>query len=182
MFRYLQGKKATKNGVTLSNLIQCGVELPGASVGVSVGDEDAWTKFKDLLEQMVSNIHKFDPEHSAQPAPTMDASKIKFTDKMASMIERYAKHTVISAVRNVKGFPMPCAATSQQRADLEGKLRSAFDKLGEGDPELGGTYRSIADLSAKDSKDLEAEGGAGLFTKPAERDRKMEPDVLIKLT
>ena len=47
---------------TFHNAIQTGVETPHLGVGITAGDEESWTLFKDLYYPVIKGWHNYDPE------------------------------------------------------------------------------------------------------------------------
>ncbi len=62
MFARLKDVKSSK-GYSLSNVIQAGVLLPDLNIGCTMGDEECFDLFKDLISPIVKDCHSsFDPE------------------------------------------------------------------------------------------------------------------------
>ena len=58
----------SSNGYTLSNAIQPGVLRPHLGVGITCGDEECFTLFKEIIYPVVNGWHKFDPESQVRLA------------------------------------------------------------------------------------------------------------------
>ena len=53
--------KKTSKGYTFSNAIQAGVLRPHLGVGMTMGDEECFELFKDMVYPIVKGWHGFDP-------------------------------------------------------------------------------------------------------------------------
>jgi hypothetical protein len=84
LFDKLKNKK-TSLGYSLSNAIQAGVETPHLGVGITAGDEESWTLFKDIYYPIIKGWHKYDPESGFHPMD-LDFSKLVFPADQAVSI------------------------------------------------------------------------------------------------
>ncbi len=69
----------TKKGYTFSNAIQTGVETPHLGVGITAGDEECWTAFKDIMYPVINGWHGYDPAKQTHKVD-LDPSKLKWDD------------------------------------------------------------------------------------------------------
>lgn len=147
-------------GYTLSNAIQAGVVRPHLGVGITCGDEECFTLFKDIIYPVVQGWHKFDP-YTQTHKSDLEPSKLMFTEEQAAHFSKYVKSTRIRAARNIAGFSLPAGATKEHRAGVESVLKQAFGSL---PSELAGTYYPLGSLTAAQEDALQA--GGFLFQKP----------------
>jgi creatine kinase len=150
-------------GYTLSNAIMTGTVTPHLGVGATAGDEDSWEKFKDLFYPIIQDWHGYDANTQKHPVD-LDPSKLVFSDDQKAAFNEYVVSTRIRAARNVSGFSLPCGATAEDRAGVEGVLKQAFDGL---DGELKGTYYELGGMT-DEQRDFLLERGF-LFQIPTHR-------------
>jgi creatine kinase len=152
--------KKTSKGYTLSNCIQTGVQTPHLGVGITAGDEESWTVFKDIMYPVIKGWHGFDPEVDNHKSD-LDASHVGFSDEQSAKFDEYVVSTRIRAARNVSGFSLPAGATDEERKGVETVLRGAFEGLS-GD--LKGKYYPLYEMSSDEENFLQENGF--LFQKP----------------
>jgi hypothetical protein len=75
LFEKLKDVKSSR-GYTLSNAIQAGVLRPHLGVGITCGDEECYTLFKEIIYPVVQGWHKFDPE-TQEHKSDLDPSKVR---------------------------------------------------------------------------------------------------------
>ncbi len=75
LFEKLKDVKSSR-GYSLSNAIQAGVLRPHLGVGITCGDEESYTLFKEIIYPVVQGWHKFDPE-AQQHKSDLDPSKVR---------------------------------------------------------------------------------------------------------
>ena len=150
-------------GYTLSNVIMTGTVTPHLGVGATAGDEDSWVKFKDLMYPIIKDWHGYDAETQKHPTD-LDPSKLVFSDDQKTLFNEYVVSTRIRAARNISGFALPCGATDEARAGVEGVLKQAFEGL---EGELAGTYYELGGLT-DETRDFLLERGF-LFQIPTSR-------------
>jgi len=151
----------TKSGYSLSNAIMTGVVLPHLHVGVTAGDEESYTLFRDLFYPIIQEWHGIDPNTNTQPTADLDPEKIVFTDKQRELFNIYVNSTRIRAIRNISGFSLPAGAKPQDRADVELVLKQTFEGF---TGPLAGRYHSLGNLT-EDLQDFLMTGGY-LFNLP----------------
>lgn len=155
----LKDVKSSK-GYTLSNAIQAGVVRPHLGVGITCGDEECFTLFKDIIYPVVNGWHKFDP-YTQFHKSDLDPSKLAFTDEQVAKFNQYVESTRIRAARNIAGFSLPAGASKDDRIGVEGVLKQAFGSL---PAELAGTYYPLGSLTPAQEDSLQQ--GGFLFQKP----------------
>jgi len=149
LFEQLKDLK-TEKGYTLSNAIQTGVKTPHLGVGITAGDEESWTMFKDIMYPVIKGWHGFDPETQDHKSD-LDASKLNFSDEQAAVFDKYVKSTRIRAARNVSGYALPAGTLAEDRAKVQELLCQAFDAF---EGELKGKYYPLEGMSEEDKKFL----------------------------
>jgi creatine kinase len=159
LFDKLKDKK-TSLGYTLSNAIQAGVETPHLGVGITAGDEESWTLFKDIMYPIIQGWHKYDPESGFHPMD-LDFSKLQFSSEQAAKFDQYVVSTRIRAARNISGHRLPAGATDEDRLEVEALLKKAFSGF---EGELAGKYYSLGGMTSEQEDFLQSNGF--LFQKP----------------
>jgi creatine kinase len=150
----------TSLGYSLSNAIQAGVETPHLGVGITAGDEESWTLFKDIMYPIIKGWHKYDPESGFHPMD-LDFSKLSFSDEQVAKFDQYVVSTRIRAARNISGHRLPAGATDEDRLAVEGLLKKAFAGF---EGELAGKYYSLGGMTPEQEDFLQSNGF--LFQKP----------------
>jgi len=149
LFEKLKDVKSER-GYTLSNAIMTGVVTPHLGVGATAGDEDCWELFKDLYYPIIKDWHGYDAYTQKHPVD-LDFSKLVFSDEQRATFNEYVASTRIRAARNISGYSLPTGASSEDRAAVEGVLKSAFAGL---EGELKGTYYELGGLTEEQTKFL----------------------------
>jgi len=157
----------TAKGYTLSNAVQTGCLLPHLGVGATAGDEESWEVFKDLYYPIIQEWHGYDANTQKHPTD-LDPSKLVFSEDQKAKFNQYVASTRIRAARNIAGFSLPCGATVEERAGVEGVLKQAFAGL---DGALKGTYYELGNLSEEQTNFLLEKGY--LFQIPTARNLLM---------
>jgi len=150
----------TSKGYTFSNAIQAGVLRPHLGVGITMGDEECFELFKDIVYPVVKGWHGFDPSTQFHKSD-LDASKLKFSSAQAKKFDEYVVSTRVRAARNISGFSLPPGSDEKDRLGVESVLKQAFASFS---GELQGTYYPLGKLSKEDEDSLQANGF--LFQKP----------------
>jgi creatine kinase len=162
LFDKLKDVKSSK-GYSFSNAIQTGVVTPHLGVGCTAGDEECWELFKELYYPVIKGWHGYDAETQKHPVD-LDASKLVFSPEQAETFSQYVASTRIRAARNISGFSLPCGATDDDRAGVEGVLLQTFNGLS---GELSGTYYSLETMTDEQRDFLLSKGY--LFQIPSAR-------------
>jgi creatine kinase len=159
MFAKLKGVKSSK-GYSLSNGIQAGVLRPHLGVGFTMGDEECFELFKDLINPIVKGWHQFDPATQTHQSD-LNYDSLVFTAEDLALFQKYVKSTRIRAARNISGFSLPAGSSKEDRLAVEEVLKTAFSNLPDN---LKGTYFPLGGLTAAQEDELQA--GGFLFQKP----------------
>ncbi len=136
--KQLKGLK-TAHGVTLDEITRSGRENPDSSIGVYVGDAEAYKLFSPLLDPIINEYHHYlsDGQHNRD----FDPSNLQVTDLDPTGTRIVS--TRIRVGRNVNGFAFPPSITSEQRIELEKNIVEALTSL-TGD--LAGTYYPLSGM------------------------------------
>ena len=122
--------------------------------GITAGDEESWTLFKDIMYPVIKGWHGYDPEKDTHKVD-LDASKLVFTDEQVAKFDKYVASTRIRAARNVSGFSLPAGTSSEDRAGVEGVLTKAFAAF---EGELAGKYFPLDGMTDTDRDFLLSNG------------------------
>merc|ERR1719181_361686 len=130
--------RVTPGGVNLAQCIKTGIDNPGhphiKTVGLTAGDEDCYTTFKELFDPIISDRHNGYAPDAKQPT-NLNIDEILDTD-----IDPYNKYVLTTRVRtgrSVRGFKLPPVIGFEERRKLEGAVVEALLGM-EGD--LKGDY------------------------------------------
>ena len=141
IYNKLKGK-TTKLGVNLGHCIKTGIDNKGhpmiKTCGLVAGDEESWTLFADVMDQVVSDRHGGyapDAKHPTDMNPAnLSKTKIDPTGK-------YVLTTRCRTGRSVRGFRLPPCNSFEERRAIEDCLVKGLLKL---DGELKGDYFPLA--------------------------------------
>jgi adenylate kinase len=137
----------TAKGSTLSSAIMAGVVSPHLNVGITAGDEESFTAFRDLYVGAVRAVHGgYDPLEQKQRRD-MDATSLKFGHDLHETFKKYVVGVKMQAVRNVSGFALPALTDDNDRAAVEALLKEAFASFPE---DIAGTYSDLAALQGSE--------------------------------
>jgi creatine kinase len=159
LFASLKDVKSSK-GYTLSNGMQAGVLRPHLGVGFTMGDEECFTLFKDLIYPIVEGWHKFDPASQVHKSD-LNWESLVFSEEQAGKFATYVKSTRVRAARNISGLSLPAGSSVEDRLEVEKVMVEAFKSLPE---ELQGTYFPLGALTSAQEEELQA--GGFMFQKP----------------
>ena len=112
-------------------------------VGITCGDEECFTLFKEIIYPVVQGWHKFDPS-TQEHMSDLDFSKLVFSDEQAAKFKHYVASTRVRAARNIAGHSLPAGASKEDRLAVESVLKEAFGSL---PADLQGTYFPLGDLT-----------------------------------
>lgn len=138
---------ATMNGVTLEHVIRSGQQNPDSSIGVYVGDAEAYKLFAPLLNPIIYEYHKYSSDGAHRR--DFDPSKLRVSD-LDPTGERILS-TRIRVGRNVQGFAFPPAVSADKRTTLAEKVVDALKSLS-GD--ISGTYYPLAGMDEETRQQL----------------------------
>jgi creatine kinase len=122
--------RVTSTGVNLAQCIKTGVDNLGEpgyrTVGLTAGDEESYTVFKELFDPVISARHSGYAAGAVQPTD-LDISKISNID-----IDPWGKYVLTTRVRtgrSVRGFKLPSTISFADRRRLEEVCVSALRSL-----------------------------------------------------
>lgn len=137
----------TGGGVTLGDVIRSGRKNPDSSIGVYVGDAEAYTLFAPLLDPIINDYHQYGPDEKHRR--DFDSSHLKVTN-----LDPSGKHIVSTRIRvgrNVNGFAFPPAITAESRKKLELSVIEALRSI-TGD--IAGTYYPLSGMGEETRQQL----------------------------
>jgi len=137
--------KTTATGFSFTQAIRSGVEQTDSGVGVYAGDEESYSLFAPLLMPIIEKYHG-----SAGLHPATDFS-VEGLPEVTSAAASRILSTRVRVGRNLAGFPMGAAITSQQRLDVETQIVDALAHL---PASIQGKYHSLAAMPDALKKDL----------------------------
>ncbi|KAJ1463812.1 ATP:guanido phosphotransferase, partial [Baffinella frigidus] len=159
LFAKLKGLKSS-TGYTLSNCMQAGVLRPHLGVGFTMGDEECFTLFKDVIYPIVTGWHQFDPASQVHKSD-LNWESLVVSEEQAGKFATYVKSTRVRAARNISGLSLPAGSSVSDRLEVEKVMVEAFKSLPE---ELQGTYFPLGELNGAQEEELQA--GGFMFQKP----------------
>lgn len=149
VFTELKNKR-TKNGFSLSDVIQSGLDNPDSSIGAYAGDEESYECFAALFDPIIQEYHNFSKtdKHRSNFNPLdLHASNPDIEGK-------YILSTRIRVGRNIKGIPLGASISKEQRLYVEKKVSQTLKSF---NGNLSGTYYSLETLSKEDRARLISE-------------------------
>lgn len=121
LFNELKDKK-TARGFTLWDQINSGVANLDSSTGVYASEEEAYTLFGKMFDQIIEDYHspyKLADKHTSDMDPDkVDAPNL---DPEGAFI----RSTRIRVARNLKGHGLPPSLCNKERIEVEKKVRLA---------------------------------------------------------
>ncbi|CAK8690517.1 unnamed protein product [Clavelina lepadiformis] len=152
--------KTTDSGCTLDSCIQTGVDNPGHPfifiVGLTAGDEECYTVFKDLFEPVISKRHNGYPEDGVH-ITDLDSSKLRGGD----FDENFVLSSRVRTGRSIRGYSLPPWCNRLERRAVE---KTSVDALSNLTGELQGKYYPLAKMTDEEQEHLIADHL--LFDKP----------------
>lgn len=145
----------SERGCTLEMCIKTGVDAPHLGIGITAGDESCYATFKDVFYPVIKEWHKFDPETDTHKRD-LDPDHLVFSDETKELFNKHVKSTRIRAARSLKGHFLTSCATDEDRAAVEGKLKTIFEEQFTGD--MAGKYYSLGNLTDEQKTDLRSNG------------------------
>lgn len=149
IYEKLRGK-VTKNGFTLDDVIQTGVDNPGhpfiMTVGCVAGDEESYEVFAELLDPVIEMRHggyKKTDQHKTD----LDFTKIKG----GKLDENYVLSSRVRTGRSIRGFSLPPHCT---RAERRGVEKAVVDALNNLDGDLKGKYYPLNKMTEAEQEQL----------------------------
>ncbi len=146
LFEKLKDKK-TKNGFTLSELINSGVENPDSGIGAYAGDEESYSIFAPLFDKIIQEYHGFSKEDKHQSNLNINDLNISNPD----IDGKYIISTRIRVGRNLANMPLGTCISKEQRLEVEKLVSSTLEGL---NGNLAGKYYPLEGMSEKDRLSL----------------------------
>jgi hypothetical protein len=112
-------------------------------LGVVAGDADSYTTFSQLLDPVIEGYHR-GYKLSSGHFRDLDAGHLGEAAGNPDPTGEFISSTRIRVARNLKGFPLPCKANKEQRAQIEELVVAALNSL---EGELAGTYYPLTGMS-----------------------------------
>merc|ERR1719274_510318 len=141
VYSSLKGKK-TKMGVTFAQCIKTGMDNRGhpmiKTVGMTAGDEESYTMFKDLFDPVIDIRHGGYAPNAKHPTD-LDISKLSKT--AIDPTGKYVISTRVRTGRSIRGLRLPPSISRQERREVERVMAKALLGL---DGELKGDYYPLA--------------------------------------
>lgn len=137
----LSGLK-TSNGFTVFNAVRSGMENPDSSVGVYAGDEESYSLFAPLFDQIIEEYHGYEKRG-------FHKTDFDFSNLIMSDLDPQGKYIISTRIRvgrNLKGFAFSPAISELERIAAENKIVAALKQL-KGD--LQGQYYPLSGMSEK---------------------------------
>ncbi|XP_074655962.1 taurocyamine kinase-like isoform X2 [Tubulanus polymorphus] len=137
----------TSLGGTLYDSIKSGVENPESSVGIYACDPEAYSTFEDIFNPVIKDYHKVEGEIS-HPTPDLgNLDELGFDDLDPDNSQVVS--TRVRVGRSLEGYPFPPCITTEQRLEIESKVKAALESLTD---DLKGTYHSLEGMD-KETQD-----------------------------
>jgi creatine kinase len=179
IYKELKGKK-TSAGVTLEDLIQSGVSLPWGArpprgCGIYAGDAESYQVFAPMLVPILEDYHHF---RSVARTKHKNSSTIKPRSKNIRgqpnpLLRRqvtnlnpgyvlqqkldpegqFILHSRMRVARSIEGFCFNPKISREDRRKLEGLFQECVQDWKD-DPDIGGSYVRVMDMSNDQHKDL----------------------------
>ncbi|XP_068688633.1 creatine kinase M-type-like [Montipora capricornis] len=142
--------KVTKNGFTLDDVIQTGVDNPGhpfiMTVGCVAGDEESYEVFADLLDPVIEMRHNGFKKTDTHKTD-LDHTKIKG----GKLDEKYVLSSRVRTGRSIRGFCLPPHCSRAERRGIEKAVVNALNSL---DGEFKGKYYPLNKMTEAEQEQL----------------------------
>jgi len=145
----------SERGCTLEMCIKTGVDSPHLGIGITAGDESCYETFKDIFYPVIKNWHGYDPS-TDKHTRDLNPDNLVFDDATKELFNKHVVSTRIRAARSLKGHFLTSCATDDDRAEVEGKLKTIFET--KFTDELKGKYYSLGGLTDEQKTDLRSNG------------------------
>ena len=146
VFEELKDKK-TANGFTLEQAINSGVLNIDSGIGVYAGDEESYSTFGVLFDQIIEDYHGFGKEDKHQSNLNPDDLHAPNPDPDGEFIVS----TRIRVGRNIDNLPLGPAISKEQRDQVEASVVEGLNRL---EGELEGDYYPLLGMSKEVQDDL----------------------------
>ncbi|EDO46231.1 predicted protein [Nematostella vectensis] len=142
--------KSTKNGFTLDDIIQTGVDNPGhpfiMTVGCVAGDEESYDVFAELLDPVIELRHggyKKTDKHKTDLNPD--------NLKGGALDPKYVLSSRVRTGRSIRGFCLPPHCSRAERRSVE---KISVDALAKLDGEFKGKYYPLNKMTDEEQEQL----------------------------
>ena len=85
-------------------MMKSGTENPNSSIGIYAGDNDCYSLFKPVMDQVIKKYHKYDPDIDTVRG---QGAKLKYSKDDENVLTGKVKTTRIRVARNLADFPFP---------------------------------------------------------------------------
>eukprot|EP00899_Mesostigma_viride_P020486 jgi/Mesvir1/28439/Mv15862-RA.2 len=123
LYDKLKGKKS-QCGFTIDDVIRPGYDNPYLNPGLAAADEDCYDVFRELFDRAIEEWHGYKPTDSHKK--DLDPSHVAWDERID---DGYILSVRVSAVRNIKGLPLPASASRAQRREVERIVSAAACNL-----------------------------------------------------
>ena len=133
--KYKDHKTAT-SGVTLEQCIACSIAFDNQHCGIYAGDGDCYTDYADLFNPIIEDYHGIPDITKHNQKTDLDPNNLQgaIGDDVPVLSTR------IRVGRSIEGLGLSPGITREQRLKVEEIMKTAFEKLGEKEPDLAGEY------------------------------------------
>lgn len=137
------------NGYGFREAIFSGCKNLDSGIGVYAGGVESYAEFEDFYDEIILDYHGHakTANHPDELSGLEELNAPPFPADEAAMI----KSTRIRVGRNLAGFPLGPAISTQQRQQVQSKAQEAFSNF---QGELAGTYYQLTSLSDAERKQL----------------------------
>lgn len=140
----------TKNGFTLKDVINSGIENPDSGIGAYAGDEESYSTFASFFDPIIKEYHGFSKDDKHQSNLNPDDLNAPNPD----IDNKYIVSTRIRVGRNLDSMPLGPAISKEQRDEVESIVSSTLNSL---TGSLSGKYYPIEGMSEEDRDSLIAD-------------------------
>ena len=85
-------------------ILKCGLQNNNSKIGIYMGDSDCYSIFKPIINSVIKQYHKFDPDRDKIKGENI---QILFTNDELNMLSTKVVTTRIRLSRNLVDFPFP---------------------------------------------------------------------------
>jgi len=141
-------KRRSRYGFTLDDLIRSGVENPDSSIGLYAGDEESYEVFAPLLDPVILEYHRFDPDKEHHVSD-MDPAHLMINHPDPE--NAHILSTRIRVGRNLHCFPFGPGLAQRERRIVECLVSEALKGL---EGELSGNYFPLQGMDGATRRQL----------------------------
>lgn len=146
----------TQSGMTILDCIKSGLQYSDSYVGIYAADADAYEKFADIFNLIISDYHKHDPasallDNQKDNWDDATSSPAAFEDLNAEFGGDYIKSTRITCARSIKDFPLNPSMTEDQYLNVMNAAKTALCALAD---DLEGDFIELEGMDAAKQEEL----------------------------